>query len=70
MNKEEPKIKSIDPDDYPSIPKIILSFFLFPLGFIFMGLAPKEHFFTRKVYRYTAILSLVLVGLILIRIIV
>lgn len=70
MKKEEENIRSIDPDDYPSIPRVIFSFLLFPLGFIFMFLAPKDHFFTRKVYLYTALLSLFLVGLILIRIIV
>lgn len=70
MIKRPNKIRSIDPDDYPSIKKMIIAFFLFPYGFYCVKKTPVDHPFTRKVYILTSLLSAFIYFVIIIAIIV
>jgi len=57
MKKREDNPSRFDPNDYPSMMKMILTFFLFPFGFYFIYKTDKEFTLTRRVYALTILLS-------------
>ncbi len=57
MKKRDDIPSKLDPNDYPSIGRVVLTFFLFPFGFYFVAKTPRDFSLTRKVYSLTTILS-------------
>ncbi len=65
MSKREKQPKMIDPNDYPSLLIVILSFFIFPLGIIYYFRTDPSMTYARKAYLYVSLASMFIYGLII-----
>jgi hypothetical protein len=57
MKKRDDNPSKFDPNDYPSMKKVLLTFVLFPFGFYFVAKTDKDYVLTRKVYALTTLVS-------------